>query len=542
MGNSSTCTSTANYCYAGQFCPATSGTEVFCKFCSTGVTPGQGCSCKRYHEIKGCSKCDGDDCVECLPGHFLQENTCQQCAKGCELCDSIYVCTKCQEQYIFDTISQDCIPACITNDDCKIPQGYFCNQFSSRCEACDEFCLVCISTDVCISCLQKEDLLTIDGSCIAGCGTLKNGQYCLYDSPTPCVEDISTQCKCGSAINCATCTKDGTTCDKCLTTFQKDNSGRCQLCIEGYESKGYLCVPRAITLQESGTCSVANNGCKAGYFCPSTGSYSVQCVPCNNDMIFGQSCYCADNTPTKNCVECANGKCTHVLLEKDGQKVPHTKCLHACFECDENQKCLRCVQAHTLNKDTNTCHNACVHNIDCAQARGSFCNIPTRRCTPCPTGCIYCQSKDFCLICDKSNFVTTIAGICEPMCGNLETGQYCNDGKADTCGIYISSECKCGKAMNCSTCKEDGVSCATCLSGTSMDHYGICYKIIPHGLAQQQLIKTEIVESSGVQLGVGAAIGVIFTLVVLTGSVGAILYAILKKRNKAAVAVDTATN
>eukprot|EP00702_Spironucleus_salmonicida_P007747 EST49038.1 hypothetical protein SS50377_10697 [Spironucleus salmonicida] len=90
MGNSSTCTSTANYCYAGQFCPATSGTEVFCKFCSTGVTPGQGCSCKRYHEIKGCSKCDGDDCVECLPGHFLQENTCQQCAKGCELCDSIY--------------------------------------------------------------------------------------------------------------------------------------------------------------------------------------------------------------------------------------------------------------------------------------------------------------------------------------------------------------------------------------------------------------------------------------------------------------------
>eukprot|EP00702_Spironucleus_salmonicida_P005463 EST46754.1 Cysteine-rich membrane protein 1 [Spironucleus salmonicida] len=297
--------------------------------------------------------------------------------------------------------------------------------------------------------------------------------------------------------------------------------------------KDTFCMPIIIPSQVSGTCSIIEWGCNVGFYCPSADINLMQCLPCGEDMKIGDSCYCVDNIPTQNCIKCVDGQCTKLLYEHNDHTKPYSKCLHGCYECDDDQKCIQCAQTFVLDYATHTCDNKCDKIHDCDTSLGSFCNFETHKYTACAAGCLICRSMTLCDLCEQSNYVTTITGECTPKCEDLKHNQYCRDGKAEACRAGITSECMCGEAHECSECVENQNQCLTCLEYASKDEDGICLRKQIVELEPQQHSVEQYTEKSGARLIFSTSIGIIVSIAVLTICIGVVAYNFAKKDRKA---------
>ncbi|KAH0571737.1 Cysteine-rich membrane protein 1 [Spironucleus salmonicida] len=479
-----------NVCNRNYYCPASGVLHETCQKCSRDIQIGQGCNCLPKQSYKNCIACSGYLCSECLPGFYTDLISCEKCKAGCKECTSERSCTACEDGYIFNSARKICTPKCFTNTDCMDRKGKYCNLITNQCESCGPFCQWCISPSFCYSCISDQYTLTISGICEMGCLNLQNGEYCKEGKAEPCFEGCTSACKCGEQKNCATCSLAGY-CTSCLPHYQQDMFGACTQCSYGYEMLDNFCIPSYLTHWNSGTCSRVDYTCKAGFYCPATSNHLVQCLPCREDMKFGDSCYCLDNVPTQNCIECANGNCTRIMIEQ-ADTSPHTKrCLLGCSQCNADQRCLKCDDTHVLDYSNHTC---------------SFC--------------------------DENQFIITTSGLCTPKCENLPVGYYCKNGKPELCTEDSTSMCSCGVAKNCALCNPDNNTCKQCLNAIHMDYTGICVKPADWELEKQQAGEESADEHSAGTFEVGAYLGVIAAVLALISCVCITAYIVVKKARK----------
>ncbi|KAH0569569.1 Cysteine-rich membrane protein 1 [Spironucleus salmonicida] len=231
MTASGTCSTTSQQCKQNHYCPATDAKQVQCLPCSDDIQQGQGCFCQDYQVTENCLECANGKCSKFLMQKTKQDNS---CALNCAECPPGKGCTKCNDGYTLDTQAYSCRPSCTDNSQCSPKYKKYCNINKQICNDCTGRCSHCSSETFCLGCNGQDYVLTIDGQCIDKCRSLQTGQYCNNGTPATCTEDSTSECTCGSAENCATCSEDRNSCQTCLLGMEKDESGACTKCIEGY--------------------------------------------------------------------------------------------------------------------------------------------------------------------------------------------------------------------------------------------------------------------------------------------------------------------
>ncbi|KAH0576087.1 Cysteine-rich membrane protein 1 [Spironucleus salmonicida] len=242
MNDAGKCSRSSTGCKAGFYCPATSIMEVICLPCSGDIKLGQGCYCVDNTVNTHCRECTNNTCSRCITGSFLDGEKCTSCSEGCAKCKSPDSCEACAEGYIKE--NDTCVRVCNSLKDCEQELSTFCDLSVHRCVKCESKCLFCSSKTVCNACSIVSYTTTIDGRCTAFCNNLQDGQYCNDGSPTPCAKGLDSACKCGNALNCASCNEAKNDCDTCLPNTVNGKQGACTACTDGYEVRGRLCWPK----------------------------------------------------------------------------------------------------------------------------------------------------------------------------------------------------------------------------------------------------------------------------------------------------------
>ena len=158
-------------------CAQCNSDQTSCTKCKDTFTLSSGsCSCTTStYNINGtCVSCDITNCVACSSINFCsqcsgtlvvnsQRNGCISCTvTNCELCSANNVCTLCSPGYTlnvdgFNTHCYNCSTiegcgACSSDHTCSgCVSGYA--FVDNKCVACEEPCLTCSATNVCITCM-----------------------------------------------------------------------------------------------------------------------------------------------------------------------------------------------------------------------------------------------------------------------------------------------------------------------------------------------------------------------------------------------------
>ncbi|KAH0569645.1 Cysteine-rich membrane protein 1 [Spironucleus salmonicida] len=284
-------------------------------------------------------------------------------------------------------------------------------------------------------------------------------------------------------------------------------------------------------MNSTGTCSKTNTTCKSGHFCPTTGTETVDCIPCEEEMKLGQGCYCKDDTVTTNCKTCTGEACTACLPGTFLNTNVCSRCRKGCVQCTASNSCQKCADGFII--EGTKCIRVCGSSEDCGDQVSTFCDISTKRCVPCGQNCTICSSATFCNACNGSTHVTTIHGTCTLLCNNLADGNYCKDGSPKPCAEGIDSACECEFASNCASCTTELNACETCLPNVVMGVAGTCnacavgYKFIGDMCWAEQ-------KSGGVnRIGTGAIVGIVVGVLVVVGAVGGgLAYYFIRKAKK----------
>eukprot|EP00702_Spironucleus_salmonicida_P000289 EST41580.1 Cysteine-rich membrane protein 1 [Spironucleus salmonicida] len=284
-------------------------------------------------------------------------------------------------------------------------------------------------------------------------------------------------------------------------------------------------------MADTGTCTKTVTTCKAGHFCPTTDTTSVSCIPCTEDMKFGQGCYCEDNTVTTNCKVCNGTSCQTCLPGSFLSGNMCQKCLKGCGQCTDSNTCQKCADGYKL--DNNECDRICSKNEDCQDDASTFCEISLKSCVPCGNKCLICSSGIFCNACDGSSHVTTIDGKCTPNCENLADGNYCKDGASKPCAEGLDSACKCQFARNCASCDTTSNGCETCLPNIIKGEDGTCRDCAPGFQPIGNMCWPEQQGSGGNKIGTGAIVGIVVGVLVVVGAIGGgLAYYFIRKAKK----------
>ncbi|KAH0575904.1 Cysteine-rich membrane protein 1 [Spironucleus salmonicida] len=227
-------------------------------------------------------------------------------------------------------------------------------------------------------------------------------------------------------------------------------------------------------MTETGTCSNTVLNCKAGYFCPAEDSTTVECQPCQEYMEYGQSCYCEDTKPIKNCQACTGKQCSTCVRNTFLQNNKCEDCPFFCDTCADPNSCITCSNGYKRNPETKLCEVTCQNSDTCAANKNGFCNPATLTCQSCIHNCVLCSSTTICDVCEPNEFVTTVEGQCTKKCENIDNGNYCENGVPTACGEGLTSECKCDDAKNCASCTPTKNKCATCLPNWKLNEAGEC--------------------------------------------------------------------
>ncbi|KAH0569712.1 Cysteine-rich membrane protein 2 [Spironucleus salmonicida] len=284
-------------------------------------------------------------------------------------------------------------------------------------------------------------------------------------------------------------------------------------------------------MDTTGTCTRTDTNCKAGHFCPTTDTVTVDCIPCTENMKFGQGCYCKDKDVTTNCKVCTGEACTTCLPGSFLNSNVCTKCSKGCGECTSLNTCQNCAEGYTM--DENTCVRVCRSNEDCEDTGSTYCEIGISRCRECSPNCTICQSPDFCYACDGTTHITTISGQCTLNCDGLTDGNYCKHGQTTPCDEGIDSACQCGGASNCASCNTELTACATCLPNGIKADNGKCIMCATGFKLIGDMCWGEEKSGEANRMGTGAIVGIVVGVLVVVGAVGGgLAYYFIRKGNK----------
>ncbi|KAH0575919.1 Cysteine-rich membrane protein 2 [Spironucleus salmonicida] len=229
-------------------------------------------------------------------------------------------------------------------------------------------------------------------------------------------------------------------------------------------------------MTETGTCSNTVLNCKAGYFCPAEDSTTVNCEPCSEDMVYGQSCYCQDSKYISNCQECAGNQCSKCVRNTF---LSNNKCLDCpsnCDTCANNNSCITCSEGYEKNQNTGICEVSCKNEDGYQPIEVYLGEQSTQMALSRIANCILSDSDKICYFCSPQGYVTTVEGQCTKNCENIQNGNYCKDGVPTACVEGLTSQCTCGIAKNCESCDETGNKCKKCLPHIQVDSTGECGK------------------------------------------------------------------
>eukprot|EP00702_Spironucleus_salmonicida_P006107 EST47398.1 Cysteine-rich membrane protein 2 [Spironucleus salmonicida] len=109
---------------------------------------------------------------------------------------------------------------------------------TKKCEPCPLNCELCSSATVCNKC-NFGFITTIQGTCT---GTMVR-KYCKDGAFVDCDKNLTSECDCGTAINCESCTEANNTCLTCLPSVVKGGNGVCNICVPGFKIIGVMCWP-----------------------------------------------------------------------------------------------------------------------------------------------------------------------------------------------------------------------------------------------------------------------------------------------------------
>eukprot|EP00702_Spironucleus_salmonicida_P000316 EST41607.1 Cysteine-rich membrane protein 1 [Spironucleus salmonicida] len=281
----------------------------------------------------------------------------------------------------------------------------------------------------------------------------------------------------------------------------------------------------------TGTCTRTNKKCKAGHFCPANSVTAVNCIPCENDMKFGQGCYCVDDTVITNCKTCSGDNCATCLPGSFLNSNVCSNCPKGCDKCAETNSCQICAAGFIM--EGVKCVRVCGSNKDCDYEDQLFCDISSKRCVKCSDKCQICSSATFCNVCVAGTYVTTIDGRCTAACDGIKDGNYCKDGVATPCGAGIDSACKCGKAFNCASCNSASNACETCFPNFVKGNGGTCNFCISRSNPTDNKCQPEEKESEATKIGAGAVVCIVLGgLVVVGGVVDGLAYYFVRKGKK----------
>ncbi|KAH0576076.1 Cysteine-rich membrane protein 2 [Spironucleus salmonicida] len=483
MTETGTCSNAVLNCNAGYFCPAEDSTTVNCEPCSEDMEYGQSCYCQDSKPIDNCQECTDKKCSTCVRNTFLQNNKCENCPFFCDTCADPNSCITCSNGYKMNPDTKLCETTCQNSDTCAASNQGFCNPATLTCQYCIHNCVLCSSTTICDFCEPNEFVTTVEGQCTKKCENIDNGNYCENGVPKLCVTDLTSECKCGNASQCASCNKSQDQCETCLPHWKLNEAGECADCEDGFSLVNKNCVLCTSTQTTACTCSTAKNcqacdanmsKCKTciGNFDPSgpipcskckdkffedTSKTPHECVtchaPCTTCSSSSNCTACADGFSLESnyCVSCADENCNTCPSQistctacKDGFSVQSGKCVKHCTaiaECEFNQICDKICKTCSDNCAT------CKETVEkCTTCKSGFI-IENQKCIACPSGCANCaDDKNICKVCNNSFFA--------------------KEGTCTACDGNKTEKCTCGNAENCATCdSSDSAKCGNCITG-----------------------------------------------------------------------------
>ncbi|KAL4482617.1 hypothetical protein ABPG73_021277 [Tetrahymena malaccensis] len=347
----------------------------------------------------------------------------QNCKDNCEACNQQGVCTKCQQNFMF----QESDNTCHKNNECSY--GHYSDSEQNKCLKCHSQCKTCRGPqqDQCLSC--------------------QNGKYL---SESKCVE----QCPVGSFLNkqreCQKCNSTCQTCSdervySCLTCPQQlvFQDGYCLLeCTSGYyfQMSNRSCYKCSTQCQECfgpdfdqcNSCheqtylldSQCVNSCPQNYFVSATN----KCEKCH------QGCNKCEKK-SNNCQECKSG---YIMLKNECFSQPPAgyyldgnqfkECSKGCAKCINSNKdsCLSCLKDYFMYKDS-TCVDICPD--------GYFPN-QNKQCELCSGYCKTCTNFSQCTTCNYGLY--ELDGKCVSECPSQI--QYFQDEKNLKC-VQCDSQC-----------------------------------------------------------------------------------------------------
>ncbi|KAH0575870.1 Cysteine-rich membrane protein 2 [Spironucleus salmonicida] len=403
-----------------------------------------------------CQECTAKSPIQCNCGGSQNCQTCNASYSGCALCQAGYQFASSECQAIPNICSKELTSAsCSSGNVCEgkfldfcvscanINEDKFCNcngNLLQNCKSC--------SGRICADC--RYGYYPVNGKCALNiCDQTMSNLHCLdgficdqkgkpQDECSQCVDGQTIACKCGTAINCATCGRFSNTCDKCLPglviKFPNQSCGE----------------------QEAGDNScdaeLTSKVCFDNFFCD--GQAGDICKPCSH-IREGKTCKCQDQflincafCPSSDCVQCING------FSPVSGKCVTNKCSTPCLPG------YHCPQGAGKDGSCMVCSLSSTETCNCGDAKNcQTCNAFNNACQACIQGFVLLNGK------------------CQlpPNCDLLNPcpiGQYCNNS---ICALCLDQQitCSCGQAVNCQNCGS-AESCLNCIPGWTQDINGNC--------------------------------------------------------------------
>ncbi|ELP90543.1 cysteine surface protein, putative, partial [Entamoeba invadens IP1] len=394
---------------------------------------------------------------DCTIGGVSVNKQCANCYdKYCEVCESSKdgsVCKKCIKKYINEN------GKCVEDSNCQLKGNNFCVKCKNG--------YVMNTNNICEKpidfCIKKSRNLEVCEICEYG-NILKKGK-CFKKNESEAI--VSTK----SVISCnfGYYNEDGE-CKSCYLKYQKSvicTKKHIEKCvienyIENNNCKQKKCNKNEIE-EENGKCSQIIDKCitiENGMCIECEQKYIVDIV--NNKCITTQSnCSISGSL---GCYRCIDGK---FLNAESGIC---DDCGGNCSSCfGESTKCTACKDGYFLS------NNACVTNEEllevcnkisaitrgCVECRDGYYRNGTD-CNKCDVKCATCNTKEICLTCNSTNFLTS-DNECESRSNIVGCGVEVTKNGCAKCvdGYFTFKTNQCKKCVGCASCVSETV-CTSC--------------------------------------------------------------------------------